>query len=67
MSTFDLRAERLNKGMSQRALAAECGVTLPTIQRLETGGTAYPANAKKVADFFDCKVTDLMPLERDAA
>lgn len=65
--SFDLRAARLNAGLSQRALAETVGVKLPTIQRLEDGLGAYPANAKKVADYFDVQVTDLMPIEREIA
>lgn len=65
--SFDLRSERLNRGLTQRDLAAECGVSLPTVQRLEIGLGATPSNAKKVADYFGIKVTDLMPVERSAA
>jgi transcriptional regulator with XRE-family HTH domain len=54
-------AARLNKGMTQRELAAAAGVPLTTVQRLETGGGASPRNAKRVADFFGCLVTDLLP------
>lgn len=65
--TFDFRAARINLGLTQRGLAAETGVSLTTIQRLENGATATPRNAKKVADFFEVKVTDLMPVDREAA
>lgn len=64
---FDLVEARLNKGLSQRDLAAQCDVALSTIQRLEDGKTAHPRNAKKVADHFEVQVTDLMPLEREPA
>lgn len=64
---FDLRAERLNRGLSRRQAAKTIGVPEPTLRRLEQGEGAYPANAKKVADFFGVQVTDLMPLEREAA
>jgi transcriptional regulator with XRE-family HTH domain len=59
---FDIYAARMNAGLSQRALAEECGVSLTVIQRLENGATATPSNAKKVADYFDVQVTDLMPV-----
>lgn len=65
--SFNLLRERLNLGLSQRALAEACDVSLTVIQRLESGGGATPANAKKVADHFGIKVTDLMPLEHEAA
>lgn len=64
---FDLAAARLNKGLSQRALADECNVGVETIRRLELGHGAFPANAKKVADYFDVQVTDLMPVGEAAA
>jgi transcriptional regulator with XRE-family HTH domain len=64
--SIDARAERLNRGLSQRALATECGVSLTTVQRLEDGRGAHPENAKKVADYFGIKVTDLMPVEQPA-
>jgi transcriptional regulator with XRE-family HTH domain len=58
----DLRAERLNRGMDERTFARECGVTQPVIQRLERPGQhrVRPVNAKKVADYIGCKVTDLI-------
>lgn len=61
-ATFDLREARINKGLSQRALAVECGVSLTVIQRLEAGGFATPANAKAVADHFEVQVTDIMAI-----
>lgn len=67
MSRFDLVAARLNAGLTQRELAQATGVPYPTVQRLEAGLGARPANAKKVADFFEVQVTDLMPIEKEAA
>lgn len=60
---FDLERARLNRGLSQRALALELDVGTETIRRLERGLGVRPANAKKVADFFDVQVTDLMAIE----
>jgi transcriptional regulator with XRE-family HTH domain len=56
----------MNAGLSQRALAEECGVSLTVVQRLENGATATPRNAKKVADYFEVQVTDLMPVKEAA-
>lgn len=67
MSQFNLTVARVNAGLSQRQLAAKVGVGLETVRRLETGLGAHPANAKKVADYFDVQVTDLMPIESEAA
>ncbi len=60
--SFNVLAARLNKGLTQRELAAACDVSLTVVQRLEGGESASPRNAKKVADFFAVLVTDLMPI-----
>ena len=65
--TFDLRAARLNAGLSQRELAAETKAPLATVQGLEDGRGARPSHAKLIADFFGIKVTDLLPSEKAAA
>ncbi|MBX5461654.1 MAG: helix-turn-helix transcriptional regulator [Steroidobacteraceae bacterium] len=65
--SVDVRAERLNRGLSQRAFAAACGVSLTVVQRLEAGRQATPANAKKVADFLQVKVTDLLDISTEEA
>jgi transcriptional regulator with XRE-family HTH domain len=64
--TFDLKAERLNRGLSRYALAAAVDVPEPTIRRIENGHSAHPANAKKIADYFDIQVTDLLPIKETA-
>lgn len=64
---FNLRAERMNRGMSVNDLAAATGIDRKAITRLEGGGGCYPATAKPIADYFGVKVTDLMPLEDVAA
>lgn len=64
--SFDLRTARLNAGLSQRALADLIGVPKNTLAAYENGDGTYrphPANAKKIADYFDIQVTDLMPVE----
>lgn len=61
--SFDLTTARVNRGLSQRAAAKAIGVHPASIRSLERRETVHPATAKKVADFFDCKVTDLMPLD----
>lgn len=58
--TFDLLTARLNAGLTQRALADQVGVSLSTVQRLEEGKGATPSNAKRVVDYFEVKVTDLL-------
>lgn len=62
-----VRSARLDRGMTQREMAAACGVSLTTIQRLEGDGSATPRNAKKVADFLGVAVTDLPAFDQEAA
>lgn len=69
-ASFDLRSARLNKGLTQRALATKTKVPLATVQRLEEGLGARPSNALKLAEFFKVQVTDLMspdPADRSVA
>ena len=62
---FDLRSARINEGHSVRSLASDIGIAYNTLLRLERGGAVHPATAKKVADHFGIRVTDLMPSECD--
>lgn len=64
---FHLQAERLNRGLSRREAARQIGVPRETLRRLETGVGASPENAKKVADFFGVRVTDILPIQDVAA
>ena len=58
---MNLTESRLNAGYSLRGLAAHLDVPEGSIRRLENGEGVTPANAKRVADFFGLKVTDLLP------
>lgn len=60
---FDLRAAYENEGFSRRSFAKHLDVHEHTIRRLEQRRGVHPANAKKVADHFGLRVTDLMPEE----
>lgn len=64
---FDLTSARVNAGYSRRGLARELKVHEHAITRLENGERIHPATAKKIADYFDVRVTDLMPTDRQAA
>lgn len=66
MSTFGLAEARLNKGLSVRACARDIGIHEASLRSLENGGSVHPATAKKVADYFGVRVTDIMPV-REAA
>lgn len=65
--TFDLTEARINAGHSVRSLARVLDIHQQSISALERGEVVHPATAKKVADFFEVRVTDLMPIERRAA
>jgi transcriptional regulator with XRE-family HTH domain len=64
---MNLRAARLNKGLSSRAAAEEMGVTQSILLRAESGEGVRPVHAKRIADYYGVKVTDLWPIEDDAA
>jgi DNA-binding XRE family transcriptional regulator len=60
MTPEQLRRERINRGYSRRALAREIDVPEQTLRRLEKGLGVTPLYAKRVADFFEVQVTDLL-------
>jgi transcriptional regulator with XRE-family HTH domain len=64
---MNLTAERLNRGMSVRQAAERIGIAAGTLSTLEAGGSVHPASAKLVADFYGCKVTDLLPVTSSEA
>lgn len=55
----NIKALRLNKGLSVAQTAALMGISIPTLYRAERGGTLYPVTAKCIADFYGLKVTDI--------
>lgn len=63
---FSLPAARLNAGHTVRTLALELDMDYRTVARLEEGKPVHPAKAKKVADYFGIRVTDLMAAELDS-
>ena len=59
MTANDLKAERLNRGKSVEALAAEIGVPVHVLRHAERGGVPRPGNAAMIAAYFELRVTDL--------
>lgn len=57
---MNLTAERLNRGLSVRQAGDLIGVAPNTLATLERGGSVAPSSAKLIADFYGCKVTDLL-------
>lgn len=64
MPAIDLRAERLNRGLSVAVAAEKMDVSRDTLERAESGEVnPQPANAFKIASFYGYKVTDIWPVE----
>jgi hypothetical protein len=64
---FSLSAARVNRGHTIRSLSAELEIDWRTLTRLEEGKPIHPAKALVVAEYFGVQVTDLMPIEPQAA
>lgn len=60
---MNLRAERLNRGLSPADAAAAIGVSRGTLVRAERGLMPQASQAKSIADFYGVLVTDLWPVE----
>lgn len=61
---MNLKAERLNRGLSRDDLAAEVGMSRETVRQMEEFGIRpRAAAAKRVADFYGCLVTDIWPVD----
>ena len=50
---------RLNAGLSMRQAALSIGIARDTYEGAEKNGMPHPATAKKIADFYGVRVTDL--------
>lgn len=64
-----MREARLNAGLSLNAAADQLEVPKRLIVALEAGENVrpHPHNAKKLADFYGVKVTDIWPVDEVAA
>lgn len=62
----ELRAARVNRGLSLDQLSDETGVPKTTLARVERGSVPNPSTQKKIADFYDVQPTDLWPIEMAA-
>lgn len=62
-AAIELRAERVNRGLSQADAAKEMGIDADALARAERGeGRPHPRNAFAIASFYGYKVTDVWPL-----
>lgn len=63
MTHRDLRALRLNRGLSIVDAAKQMGVEPVVLHRAERGiSKPRPGNALAIASFFDREVTDIWPV-----
>jgi predicted transcriptional regulator len=64
ITSAQIRAARALVGIDQRALAEQAGVSLPTIQRMEAGGSGYVRGVveslTKVVDALERAGVDLI-------
>ncbi len=59
-----LRELRINRGFSQRQLAAKAGLSPGAVWRLEESGGGRPDTLKKLADVLGVRPTDLLKKAR---
>jgi transcriptional regulator with XRE-family HTH domain len=64
----NLKAARLNRGLTVADAAGQIGVLPHVLRDAENLGTVpRPASAKLIADFYGLQVTDVWPVEERAA
>jgi len=62
-----LKEARINRGLSLAAAAVEIGVARATLAATEDGHVPSPDVAKRIADFYEQRVTDIWPVQEKAA
>lgn len=68
MAAVRLAELRFNEGLTPEQLGEACEVSGRTIRRLEEGSIRpTPGIAKKLADHFDVKPSDIWPLDSSKA
>jgi transcriptional regulator with XRE-family HTH domain len=67
MAALSLAELRFNKGLTPEELGEECEVSGRTIRRLEDGGKPTASTAKKLADYFELRPSELWPLDDSKA
>lgn len=64
LAVIDLRAERLNRGLSARKAAEQIGVSGNTLRKVEKDRRQPQARkAFLIAKFYGYQVTDIWPVE----
>ena len=68
MPALDIRAMRINRGLSVEEAADQIGVATMTLRRAEEGKHRPRAsNAFKIASFYNHKVTDIWPVAENGS
>jgi transcriptional regulator with XRE-family HTH domain len=67
MAAVNLAELRFNEGLTPEQLGEKCHISGQTIRRLEAGQRPTPRVAKKLADHFGVKASELFPVEKAAA
>jgi transcriptional regulator with XRE-family HTH domain len=57
---FNLRAARINQGQSIKEAARQIGVSEGTLRRAERGEGMHPRTLKRIADYYEIRVTDFI-------
>jgi transcriptional regulator with XRE-family HTH domain len=57
-----LRRRRHDLGLSSREAAAKIGVSRSALLRAENGGSVFPRNARRIADFYGLPVTEVVAI-----
>lgn len=61
---MNLKAERLNRGLSRAEFGRHVGLSREGVRQLEKNGRQpQAATAKRVADFLGVQVTDIWPVD----
>lgn len=58
---------RMNRGLSRAAAARSIGIARGTLVSAECGHRIGEAQAKRIADFYDVRVTDIWPVDDPGA
>jgi DNA-binding XRE family transcriptional regulator len=66
VAAVTLAALRYDEGLSPEELGEACHISGRTIRRIEEGAKPSPRVAKKLADHFSVKPSDIWPVETTA-
>jgi transcriptional regulator with XRE-family HTH domain len=65
--SVNLKAERLNRGLTISEAAKQMEIPMETLRRAESGSGVHPGTAKAIADLYGYRVTDIWPVEDPVA